>query len=409
MKGKALLAGAALLAACILYLLAWPTGMEPQAWTPPPAPSLAEGVYAYNEKLKSIQKLALDVGVGPEGLAINAVGQIYAGYADGRIVRIAPNGATWTKVGNTHGRPLGITLGPDGGYVIADARKGLLLLGSKVHTLATEAGGVPFGFTDDVDHTRHELYFTDASSKFGYGKHMTDLLEHGGNGRLLEYSLVTKQTRVLMSGLHFANGVAVGPEGNYVLVNETGEYRVLRYWLKGEKAGTHDVFIDNLPGFPDNISYNKKGVFWLAIFAPRDALLDGLLPGSLYLRTVLAKLPGFLQPRPKKHAFVLGLDASGKVVANLQYAGPDAYAPITSAREHGSFLYFGSLTYPALGRLPLNQALPDAPPPPPGWEALPETRAVPGVQTREDQEEQLEEIQRRREGKTEEEEEEEED
>jgi hypothetical protein len=69
---------------------------------------------------------------------------------------------------------------------------------------------------------------------------------------------------------------------------------------------------------------------------------------------VIAKLPAFLQPRPKRHAFVLGLDTDGKVVANLQYAAEDAFAPITSVREHGQYLYFGSLTYPAIGRLPLG-------------------------------------------------------
>ena len=362
------------LAALALYLLLWPTGMEPVTWTPPPAPSLTEGPYAYNEKLKGIQKLLADVGRGPEAINVDAIGRVYAGYADGRVIYAAPNGASYTELVNTGGRPLGITFGPNGGVVIADAKAGLLHMGRKLTTLATEADGLPFGFTDDVDNTRMDknLYFTDASHKFGYGRHMVDLLEHGANGRLLEYNVVSKQTRVLLSGLHFANGVAVGPDDAYVLVNETGEYRILRYWLKGEKAGTHDVFIDNLPGFPDNVTYNDRGLFWVAIVAPRDAMLDELLPGSPYLRTVIAKLPSFLQPRPKKHAFVLGIDTDGKVVANLQYAGDDAYTPITSVREHGPWLYFGSLTYPAIGRMPLNQAIPGAQPPPAGWEQIPE-------------------------------------
>ncbi len=379
MRKRLLLAGALLFAALLLYLLAWPTGMEPVAWTPPAAPKL-EGVYAYNEKLKGIQKLAPGAGKGPEAINVDAVGRVYAGYADGRVVMLSPGASTLTEVVNTQGRPLGITFAPGGGVVIADAIKGLLHFGKKLATLATEADGVPFGFTDDVDDTRGDknLYFTDASHKFGYGRHMIDILEHGANGRLLEYNVATKQTRVLMSGLHFANGVAVGPDDAYVLVNETGEYRVLRYWLKGEKAGTHDVFIDNLPGFPDNITWNNRGVFWLAIFAPRDALLDSLLPGNRYLRTVMSKLPAFLQPKPKKHAFVLGLDTDGKVVANLQYAGDDAYAPITSVREHGPFLYFGSLSYPAIGRLPLNQALANAEAPPEGWDQPPEFKPAPG-------------------------------
>ncbi|MGH8432780.1 MAG: strictosidine synthase family protein, partial [Solimonas sp.] len=301
---------------------------------------------------------------------------VYTGYADGRVMMLSANGSTYTEMTNTGGRPLGITFGPNGGLIIADARKGLLHLGRGLTELVTQADGVPLGFTDDTDNTRLDknVYFTDASHKFGYGRHMIDALEHGANGRLLEYNVVSKKTRVLLSGLHFANGVAVGPGDAYVLVNETTGYRILRYWLKGEKAGTHDVFIDNLPGFPDNISYNDRGMFWLAIYAPRDALLDDLLPGSLYLRTVIAKLPAFLQPRPKKHAFVLGLDLEGKVVANLQYAGDDAYAPITSVREHGPFLYFGSLTHTAIGRLPLNQAIAGAQPPPPGWETIPDPK-----------------------------------
>jgi strictosidine synthase len=65
----------------------------------------------------------------------------------------------------------------------------------------------------------------------------------------------------------------------------------------------------------------------------------------------LHRLPGFLQPRPEKRALVLGLDAQGRVVHNLQYAGADAYAPVTSVREHDGWLYLGSLTERGVGRI----------------------------------------------------------
>lgn len=396
MKRRVLLGGGLLLAACLVYLLLWPTGMEPVAWTPPPAPAL-EGDYAYNEKLKGIQRLGEGVGRGPEAIAVNAVGQLYTGYADGRVVRYTPDGASYTELANTGGRPLGIAFGPKGGYVIADAKKGLLHLGRGLTELATTADGLRFGFTDDVASGGADgnLYFTDASSKFGYGEHMKDMLEHGANGRLLRYNVIDKTTHVLLDGLHFPNGVAMGPNMAFVLVNETAKYRVLRYWLKGEKAGTHEVFIDNLPGFPDNITFNDRDRFWVAIFAPRDKMLDDLLPGNAYLRTVIAKLPAFLQPKPRRHAFALGLDLDGKVVANLQYAGDDAYAPITSVREYGPWLFFGSLTYPAIGRLPLNQVFADAPPPPPGSEAVPVARKIEKERSRK---EEVRELERQRHG-----------
>lgn len=371
---KVLKIALALLAAAAAYLLLWPTGMDPVAWTPPPAPKL-EGVYAANGKLKGIQKIGSGIGQGPEGVNVDAIGRVYAGYRDGRIMMFSPDGASYTELAKSPGRPLGITFGPNGGLVIADAQKGLLHFGSKLRRLAKEADGVPFGFTDDVDNTRLDknVYFTDASSKFGWGHHMSDILEHGANGRLLEYSFATKKTRVLMSGLHFANGVAVGPDDQYVLVNETGEYRILRYWLQGAKAGTHDVFIDNLPGFPDNLSYNDRGLFWVALAGPRDPLIDQLLPGSFFLRKLIARLPEFMLPIAKK-SLALGIDVNGKVVTYLEYDGRDAFAPITSVREHGPWLYFGSLTYPAIGRLPLNQVLPGSPPPPAGWETVPEPK-----------------------------------
>ena len=41
-------------------------------------------------------------------------------------------------------------------------------------------------------------------------------------------------------------------------------YRIQKYWLKGPKAGTSEIIMDNLPGFPDNISSNGKGIYWVA-------------------------------------------------------------------------------------------------------------------------------------------------
>jgi sugar lactone lactonase YvrE len=101
------------------------------------------------------------------------------------------------------------------------------------------------------------------------------VIEHGGDGRLLRHDFSNGHTDVLLDQLQFANGVALGPNEEYVLVNETGAYRISRYWLKGDKAGVHDLFIDNLPGLPDNLSFNAQDRFWVALYSPRNPLLDG--------------------------------------------------------------------------------------------------------------------------------------
>ena len=56
------------------------------------------------------------------------------------------------------------------------------------------------------------------------------------SGRLLAYSPATQQTRVVMDGLLFANGVAVAHDGSYVLVVDTGAWKVWKVWLRGPQA-----------------------------------------------------------------------------------------------------------------------------------------------------------------------------
>ncbi|HEY8189014.1 MAG TPA: hypothetical protein VIF64_23310, partial [Pyrinomonadaceae bacterium] len=58
-KAKRLLLFPALAIALLLgYLLLWPVPISPQAWTPPPAPSLT-GQYQLNSSLAGIERLSL--------------------------------------------------------------------------------------------------------------------------------------------------------------------------------------------------------------------------------------------------------------------------------------------------------------------------------------------------------------
>lgn len=343
-----------LVLAAAAYLALWPVPVEPVAWEAPDAPGLT-GPYAVNDELAGVEWLAKDIAEGPEDVAVDARGRIYGAYADGRIRRMASDGTQVEVFADTGGRPLGLAWAPDGSLVVADAERGLLVVrrNGTVRTLATGAGGLPFGFADDVDVAADgTVYFSDASHKFGIHEVMADITEHGGHGRLFKYEPLADEVTVLLDGLQFANGVAVGPGERYVLVNETGSYRVLRYWLTGARAGSHDVFIDNLPGFPDNVSFNGEDTFWLAIYAPRNAALD-FMADKPFLRKVAYRLPAALQPAPARHAIALGLNPDGEVIHNLQDASADAYAPVTSVEQVGDMLYLGSLSAPAIARRPV--------------------------------------------------------
>ncbi len=340
------------LALVLAYLCFWPVPIEPVAWQAPPAPTL-EGPYAVNDALSSVERIGEGAGVGPEDVDVDTQGRLYGAYADGKIRRFDAQGKLLDSFADTGGRPLGLDFAANGMLLVADAKKGLLAIrpDGGLRVLSTEADGVPYKFADDVDVGPDGMvYFSDASDKFGYGEHMADILEHGGRGRLLKYDPLADQTTVLLAGLNFANGVAVSRNGDFVLVNETGSYRVVRYWLKGPKAGQHEVFIDNLPGIPDGISCSDAGVFWLALYSPRSKALDRM-SDKPWMRKLAMRLPQALQPKPARHAFVLGLDENGTVIHNLQDAGGNAYAPITSVEQEGEWLYLGSLTQPSIARI----------------------------------------------------------
>ncbi len=339
----------------LAYLLLAPVPIAPAAWTPPAAPALT-GQYAQNTRLSPVQKLSIGDGHKPEDVALDTEGKIYAGFEDGRIMVLQADGTQPRVFANTHGRPLGMIFDHEGNLIVADAIKGLLSVSKagEIKVLAEEADGVRFGCLNDLDVAADgTIYFTEASSKFPMSQFANDLLEHQPNGRLLTLDPHSRQPRTLLRGLYFANGVAVSPDQTFVLVAETAEYRVRRVWLGGPKMGQSDIFIDNLPGFPDGISSNGRDRFWLALVTPRQALFDRMLPYPT-MRKMVARLPKFMQPAPKRYSFVLGLDPQGRVIENLQSGSPDCFSEIANVVERNGSLYFGSIGEDTVGRFPLK-------------------------------------------------------
>ncbi|MBS61427.1 SMP-30/gluconolactonase/LRE family protein [Salinisphaera sp.] len=369
------------LVAFVGYALFWPSDFMPQPWTVAPATTGAAPVRS--APLAQAERLGEGTAVGPEDVAVDNQGRLYAGYEDGTIRRFDPDGGNGEVFATTNGRPLGLAFSdkpvapaddepkkeptattaqaqpaeqqPPQTLVVADADKGLLAINpaGDITILASGAEGRPFKFTDDVDVGRDgTIYFTDASSKYDRHAYRSDILEHGGHGRLMEYDPATGTVTVLLGGLQFANGVAVSADDAYVLVTETGSYRVLRYWLSGDKAGQSDIFIDRLPGFPDGVSHGlDSDTFWVALFAPRNRLLD-FTADKPWLRRIIFHLPRALQPEPAHIAGVMGIKPNGTVVTDLRDDREGAFAPITSVEEQGNTLYLGSLSADAFARMP---------------------------------------------------------
>ncbi len=313
-----------------------------------------EGVYAPNEDLLDAELIGAGLLNGPEDVAIDEEGRLYAGSSDGVIHRIWPDGQV-EVFASTGGHPLGLDFDTEGNLIVCEPVQGQLLSvdpEGNVTILTQQADGVPLNFVEDVDVASDgKIYFSDASDKFSFGQENYDLLEARPHGRLLQYNPQTAETEVLLDGLYFANGVALSTNEDFVLVNEMYRYRITRYWLKGELAGTSEIFAENLPGLPDGISSNGNGTFWIAYYTVRSDLADCIHPYP-YIKILFSLLPLELFYALADHyGFMAGMNEEGEPFVSYQDPEGVYLSNITSVEEYEGFLYLGTFRGSVIGKL----------------------------------------------------------
>jgi sugar lactone lactonase YvrE len=338
----------ALLSLALAYLLFRPVPIDPVVWQPATNPRTVP-----NDRLSAVRSLS-DVGPGPESVAIGPDGRLYTGLQDGRVVRMFAEGSDVETFAQTGGRPLGMKFDAGGSLIVADAFRGLLSVSPvrKITLLADTVNGERMIFPNDLAIAADGVvWFSDASRRFDQHHWMLDFLEGRPTGRLLRYNPRTSRVEVVLDRLMFANGVALGPGDEYVLVNETLAARITRYWLRGSKAGQSDTFASALPGYPDNLTYNGRGVFWVALPSPRNSALEGVAEWP-WLRKVVQRLPAQLREQKLgRTAWVLGFNIEGQIVHTLQDPAGH-FGPVTSVTEANGRLYFGSIGTTAIGWAP---------------------------------------------------------
>lgn len=150
------------------------------------------------------------------------------------------------------------------------------------------------------------IWFTVSTRRWNLEYYLGDVIEHSCTGLLVRRDPDGAVT-VLREGLKFANGLILTPDASHLLVAETTGYRISRHWLTGPKAGTAEPLVDNLAGLPDNISLGSDRLVWVSIAAPRNTLLDRLLPRPGLLRVLLWNLPEAVRPKPTPRRLGHGL------------------------------------------------------------------------------------------------------
>ncbi|XP_050464407.1 adipocyte plasma membrane-associated protein Hemomucin-like [Cataglyphis hispanica] len=359
------------------------------------------------KRLNNAEKLFESKLIGPEALAAYN-GQLYTGIMnDGYIVRIEEDGfvpiVTFGKkcdgLWQEHkcGRPLGLKFDKKGNLYAVDAYYGIF----KVNVATGEYKNI-VNISKPIDGKfplipnsieimeNGDLYWTHSSTDFALYD-LVQLFFTNPSGRLIRYNAAKKKNEVLLENLAFANGVILSDDENFILVAESLACRIIKYHLKGPKSGQHEIFIEGLPGTPDNLQSDGQGGFLVTtvftITSEHPQLIVTLTPHP-YLRKMLVRsLLMFELPFKLLHdiypstftekvmhaigshhiagqfdsygkSLVLRIDASGNIMEVLS-SDDNTIRSISEAHIHNGFVWFASPWRNYLARIPLQQAFPD--------------------------------------------------
>ncbi|XP_027368811.1 protein STRICTOSIDINE SYNTHASE-LIKE 12-like [Abrus precatorius] len=290
---------------------------------------------------------------GPESIAFDRNGGgPYVGVSDGRILKYAgpnqgfqeyaytsPNRnkticdglADFSTLQASCGRPLGLRFNHQTGELYAaDAYFGILKIGPNggpptqcIQYTLPPPPPPPFKFLDglDVDVNTGVVYFTEASANYQIKDFPELVRRRDSSGSLFSFDPSTNQTKALMRGLAFPSGVAVSRDGSFVLVSEFLTNRIHRFWLRGPKANSSEIF-SQLTGSPDNIRRNPNGQFWVA------------------MNSFIGPPP---PPRPTTVPSGLRINENGIVLQIVSLAQEFGSDQVSEVHEFNGTLYCGSL------------------------------------------------------------------
>jgi hypothetical protein len=114
-----------------------------------------------------------------------------------------------------------------------------------------------------------------------------DLMQFGRSGSVWSVSLADGKAAQLAGELSWPGGVIAAGQG--VVVAESWRHRLVAFEGKALR-----LIVTDLPGYPSRIIASPQGGFWLAVFAPRNQLIELVLREKPYRERMMREVdPAF--------------------------------------------------------------------------------------------------------------------
>lgn len=81
-----------------------------------------------------------------------------------------------------------------------------------------------------------KIYYTVSSTNYHLDESVGEMLG-APSGRLMVYDSATNENNVLLENIHFANGIVLSPDEDYLIFAECLRFRLHKYFIRGPKAG----------------------------------------------------------------------------------------------------------------------------------------------------------------------------
>ncbi len=206
------------------------------------------------------------------------------------LLRLATGGAGATEV-ERHRLPGDITalaVGPDGTVAAGLAGGGVARRDPSGRWSAPADFAMGLGcVTALLFLDARTLVVANGSATCRSGEWKRDLMSGGRTGSVSCCDLAGGSGRPLAGGLGFPFGLARDDQGR-ILVSESWRHRVLALDPAGGKPP--EMVLENLPAYPARLSRASGGGFWLALFAPRNQLVEFILQEDDYRRAMMAEV-----------------------------------------------------------------------------------------------------------------------
>lgn len=325
--------------------------------------------FAFNDKLGSVELIGLGDVEGPEDVVLDRQDNLYTGTRHGTIVRFfAPDYKRSEVFARIGGHPLGLAFDKEGNLTTCVGGMGVYRVSpdgviSKVtdetnRSLLSIIDDSRLRLPDDLDIAPDgRIFFSEATIRYEMSEWAVDALEGRGNGRLLCYDPTTDTTRTVLRGLIFPNGITICRDGQSLLFAETWACRISRYWFDGPHKGKTEIFIDNLPGYPDNINRGSNGTYWIALLGMRTKTFDLAMRKPGFRRRMARRLASdeWLFPNINRGCVVRASDG-GDILDVLWDRVGENHPSITSTCEHKGWLYLGGVSNNRIGRVRIKDA-----------------------------------------------------